>query len=123
MTCIPLRTKVTRRRREWLGPLRPDRLAEQLIASELTRRQELITPLFTGLDEARAARALTSVARAAMTQEPAVGLLRIALDADLDHLAVPALSVAVETNPVMGELLSQVIPGQPDLSGDIDTGS
>ena len=42
-----------------------------------------------------------------------MSLLRAALAADLDHLAVPALSVAVETNPVMGELLSQVISGQP----------
>ena len=69
--------------------------------------------MFTGLDEARAARALTVLARAALTQDRAVGLLRTALAADLDHLAVPALSVAVETNPVMGELLSQVIRGQP----------
>ena len=87
--------------------------AKQLIANELTRRSELIAPLFTGLSEARAARALTILARAALTQEDAVGLLRAALAADLDHLAVPALSVAIETNPVMGELLSQVIGGQP----------
>ena len=46
------------REREWLGPLRPDRLAEQLVAGELARRPELIAPLFTGLSEARAARAL-----------------------------------------------------------------
>ena len=38
---------------EWLGPLRPDRLAEQLVTSELTSRPELIVPLFTGLAEAR----------------------------------------------------------------------
>ena len=98
---------------EWLGPLRPDRLAEQLIASELTRRPELIARWFTGLGEARAVRALTVLARAALTQDRAVGLLRTALAADLDHLAIPALSVAVETNPVTGELLSQVIGGQP----------
>ena len=103
----------TCRQRDWLGPLRPDRLAEQLIASELARRPELIAPLFTGLGEARAARALTVLARAALTQDRAVGLLGTALAADLDHLAVPALSVAVETNPVMGELLSQVIGSQP----------
>ena len=99
--------------RDWLGPLRPDRLAEQLIASELAAHQELIAPLFTGLDEARAARALTVLARAALTQDRAVGLLGTALVADLDHLAVPALSVAVETNPVIGELLSRVIGSQP----------
>ena len=96
--------------REWLGPLRPDRLAEQLVTSELTRRPELIGPLFTGLDEVKGARALTVLARAAVTQDRAVGLLRSALAADLDLLVVPAVSVAVETNPVLGALLSQVLP-------------
>ena len=95
--------------REWLGPLRPDLLAEQFITTELTRRLEVITPVFTGLSEARGARALTILARAALTQESALSLLRGALAADLDHLAVPACSVAVETNPVLGELLSQVL--------------
>ena len=97
---------------EWVGPLRPDRLAEELITSELTRRPELTGRLFTGLEEARGARALTVLARAAMTQDRAVGLLRSAVAADFDHLAVPALSVAVETNPVLGEVLSQVITSQ-----------
>ena len=60
---------------EWLGPLRPDRLAEQLITGELSQRPELIAPLFTGLDEVRGARALTVLARAAMTQEQAVSML------------------------------------------------
>ena len=98
---------------EWLGPLEPDRLAEQLIAGELAKRPELIAPLFTGLDETRGARALTVLARAALTQDRTVSLLGSALAADLDHLAVPALSVAVRTNPVLGKLLSRVIPGQP----------
>ena len=95
--------------REWLGPLRPDRLAEQLITSELTSHPELVVGLFTGLAETRGARALTVLARAALADDRAVGLLRSALAADLEHLAVPALSVAVETNPVLGELLAQVI--------------
>jgi tetratricopeptide (TPR) repeat protein len=99
--------------REWLGPLRPDRLAEQLVAGELARRRDLIAPLFTGLSEARATRALTVLARAALTQDRAVSLLRTALAADLERLAVPALLVAVETNPVVGELLSEFITGQP----------
>ena len=98
---------------DWLGQLRPDRLAEQLIVGELARRPELIARLFTGLSEARAARALTVLARAALMQDRAVDLLRSAIATDLDHLAIPALLVAVETNPVMGELLSQVIGGQP----------
>jgi tetratricopeptide (TPR) repeat protein len=98
---------------EWLGPLRPDRLAEQLVAGELARRPDLIPRLFTGLGAARATRALTVLARAALTQDSARGLLERALSSDLDHLAVPALSVAVETNPLTGDLLSHALGGQP----------
>ena len=99
--------------REWLGPLRPNRLAEQLVTGELASRPELISPLFSDLDDARATRALTMLARAALIDDRAVGLLRSALEADLDSLAVPALSVAVETNPVMGRLLNDAISAQP----------
>ena len=99
--------------REWLGPLRPDRLAEQLVTSELADHLELIPRMLTGLPADRAARGLTVLARAALIDDRAVGLLRGALAADLDHLAVPAISVAVETNPVLGELLSQALSGQP----------
>ena len=98
---------------EWLGPLQPDRLAEQHIANQLAMHPELIAAWFAGLKEARAAQALTVLARAALTQDHAVTLLRDALVADLDRLAVPALSVAVRTNPVLGELLSEIIPEQP----------
>jgi len=98
---------------DWLGPLQPDRLAEQLVVEELTGQRELIPRLFTGLDEGRAARALTVLGRAALTQDAAVGLLRRALTADLERLAEPALSVAVATNPLIGELLSQLINDQP----------
>ncbi len=100
-------------KKEWLGPLRPDRLAEQLVADQLVERSELISPLFAGLGEARATRALTVLARAVQNDDRVAGLLRDALASDLDHLAVPALSVAVETNPVTGELLSQAISGGP----------
>ncbi len=98
---------------EWLGPLRPDRLAERLVVDELAGRPELVAPWFTGLDEGRSARALTVLARAALTQEQAIPLLGAALSADLDQLAVPALSVAMETNPVLGEQLAQIIGSQP----------
>jgi tetratricopeptide (TPR) repeat protein len=97
---------------EWIGPLRPDPVAERLVVSELARRPELIPRLFTGLDEDRAARALTLLGRAAYTQREALNLLRSALAADLEHLAVPALLVAVRTNPVLGELLSETLNDQ-----------
>jgi Tetratricopeptide repeat len=98
---------------EWLSPLRPDRLAEQLITRELTAHPALVPRLFTGLTESRSTRALTVLARAALTQDAAVGLLDAALAADLDDLAAPACVVAIETNPLLGELLSQALSNQP----------
>ena len=109
----PAGHEVDARRREWLGPLRPDRLAEQFITSELTRHPELIAPLFSGLGEGRSAHALTILARAALTQEHASSLLLSALASDIDHLAVSACAVATETNALLGEMLSQVLRSQP----------
>src|SRR5215813_6131579 len=94
---------------EWLGPLQPDRLAEQLIADELSGHPELIPRLFTGLGEARAVRSLTVLARAAQNQDRAIGLTSRVLAADFAHLAVPALAVAVETNPHVGEQLAVLL--------------
>ena len=108
----PVSNEGDMREREWLGPLRPDRLAEQLVAGELQKRSDLIPRLFSGLGEARAARALTVLARAALTQEFAAALLGHALVSDLEHLAVPALSVAVETNPIVGDLLGRALDSQ-----------
>ena len=53
------------------------------------------------------------LARAALTLDFAAGLLGRALVSGLDELAVPALAVAVETNPVTGELLGQALSDQP----------
>lgn len=102
---------------EWLGILRPDRLTEQLVAGELTKQPGLIPALFTGLDRARAKKALTLLGRAALHYPDAVPLLARALAADLEHLAIPALAVAVDTNPMIDGLIAdavadQVIPGQ-----------
>ena len=94
---------------EWIGPLRPDPVAEYLVVAELNNRPDLIPGLFTDLGEQRAIRALTVLARAAHTQEPALNLLRGALSADLENLAIPALPVAVETNPAVGKLLSEAL--------------
>ena len=44
---------------DWVGAMRPDRAAEQLIVGELTKAPGLIPALFTGLDEPRARQALT----------------------------------------------------------------
>jgi hypothetical protein len=93
----------------WLGSLCPDQVAEQLIVGELAAQPELIPTLFTGLDESRASRALTVLARAALNHPHAVRLLARALEADFEHLVVPALAVAVETNPAIDRLLADTV--------------
>jgi hypothetical protein len=100
---------------EWLSSLRPDRLAEQLVTGELTRRPELIPLLFSGLDQGRATRALTVLARAGYIQPAATDQMRKALEADPGRLIYPALTVATNTNPgiaslIMGLLGSNMIP-------------
>jgi len=97
---------------EWIGSLRPDRAAEHLIVGEFAAQPDLIPALFTGLDESRAKRALTVLARAALNYPGAVPLLARALAADPEHLALPALSVAVETNPVMDGLIADTLAVQ-----------
>src|SRR5205807_754970 len=97
---------------EWLGSLHPDRAAEQLIVGELTEQPGLIPALFTGLDEYRAKRALTVLGRAALNYPDAVPLLARAIAGDLEHLAVPALAVAVETNPLVNALIADAVTAQ-----------
>jgi len=97
---------------EWLGSMRPDRVAEHLIVGEFAAQPGLIPALFTGLDESRAKKALTVLGRAAPHYPDAVPLLACALAADIEHLAVPALSVAVETNPVMDGLIADAVAAQ-----------
>src|ERR1019366_7465084 len=98
---------------EWIGPLRPDLVADHLVVSDLPGHQDLIPRLFAGLEEDRAARALTVLARAALTQPAALGLLQEALTTHAEQLTVPAMSVAVETNPAVGELLSEALNARP----------
>ena len=50
---------------EWIGPLRPDLLAETLIVKVLTEDPDLIPPLVAALPDYRSYRALTILARAA----------------------------------------------------------
>jgi hypothetical protein len=105
---------------EWIGPLRPDPVAERLIVGELSGRLELISGVLSGLTDDRAARALTVLARATYTQPAAANLISTAFAADLEHLAVPALFVAVTTNPVLGELLNNALSHQAVSAGVLE---
>jgi tetratricopeptide (TPR) repeat protein len=60
---------------EWLGSLRPDRLAERLVVAQLTGSAELAERCLSGLDEQQALRAVTLLGRAAADQQEAAGVL------------------------------------------------
>ena len=96
----------------WPESLPPERLVEQLIVGELTTQPDLIPALFTGLDESRAKKALTVLGRAALNYPHAVPLLAQALAADLVHLAIPALAVAVKSVPCWTGQLRATITAQ-----------
>ncbi len=107
---------------EWIGDLRPDLVAEHLVVGVLADQPALTASLVTGLPRSRASRALTILARAALADPAASDVLAAALDADLAHLAEPAMSVAVETNRHVGDLLAAALTSQrcpPDLATTI----
>ena len=91
---------------EWIGQLQPDLITEQLVVSVLNRHRELIPALFAGLDEVRARRALTILARAALTQPAALDQARDALAANPAHLLIPAVAVTTETNPALAAAIT-----------------
>jgi hypothetical protein len=94
---------------EWLGSVQPDLVAEHLITEVLSEQPGLIPALFAGRTGRRVLRGLTILARAALTEPAAYDQLAVALARDLDNLAVPALAVAVETNPAVGNLIASAI--------------
>ena len=76
-----------------------NRLAEQLVTGELTRRPELIPLLFSGLDQGRATRALTVLARAGYTQPAATDQMRQALGLSATVLYLPDGTMARPVAP------------------------
>ena len=98
---------------EWLGMMYPDRVAEHLIVGEFAAQPALVRALFTGLDEPGAKKALTVLGRAAPNYPGAMPLVAHALAADLEHLAIPALRVALETNPGLDRLIADAVAAQP----------
>lgn len=94
---------------EWIGPLRPDLIAETLIVNVLSGQPGLTRTLLTGLSAARATRALTILARAALTDPAASIVLGEAISNDPAGLIIPAMEVAVETNPGLGDLLASTL--------------
>ena len=98
---------------DWIGPLRPDRVAEQLVVTELSSRPDEVPNLLSTLGKRQAFRALTVLGRAALADPQAVSLLKAAFDADFENLAIPALTVAIETNPSIAELINHRLATLP----------
>lgn len=94
---------------EWIGQLRPDLIAENLVVHVLTGQPRLTRALIADLNEQRASKALTLLARAALTDPDARDLIDLALTSDPGHMAVPALAIAIETNPSVGEQIADAL--------------
>jgi tetratricopeptide (TPR) repeat protein len=107
--------------REWIGQLRPDLIAEQLVVTVLDKHRELIARLFASVDERRAAQALTVLARAALTQPLALNQIRLALEAEPERLVVPALTVTTETNPALASVITSVLASSKIAEDQLET--
>jgi hypothetical protein len=90
---------------EWLGSLRPDRLAEHLVVAQLAASAELAGRCLAGLDERQALRAITLLGRAAADQQEAAGTL-------LERVLPLLEQVVAELPPDLGLLtaISDAIP-------------
>ena len=96
----------------WTSGLQPDLLAETHCTLTLDASAELATALLTNLARSQARRALTLLTRAARHQPGGTELLRDALQADLEHLGEPAISVAIETGDPLSALLADAVSQQ-----------
>jgi hypothetical protein len=94
---------------EWIASLRPDLVAENLVIGVFSDQPQLLLALTGSLPEQRAGRALTLLARAALSDPEASALIYRTLTSDFPRLAVPALAVATETNPQIGEQLADIL--------------
>ena len=108
------------REEEWLGSLQPDLLAERLIVDELGPLPSLMSAVIARIPERRVSRVLTILARAAYQQPSSIGLLRAVFVTEFDRAVIPAVQVAVETNPVVASLIDEQL-GARQVSLDVLT--
>ena len=118
---------------EWLGSLRPDRLAERLVVAQLIGSPELAERCLSGLDQRQALRAVTLLGRAAIDRQEAAGVLlervlplleqviaRLPADVGLltaisDAIPYPSAALA-EVDLAVTRRILQVLPsGNPGL--------
>ena len=91
---------------EWLGALRPDRLAEHLVVAQLTASQELAERCLTNLGRRQVLRAMTLLGRAAADQQTAARKLLVRI--------LPLLESVVAGLPADIGLLTAISDAIPD---------
>jgi hypothetical protein len=101
---------------QWLAPLQPDLLAEELVTLVLIDTPELSRDGFKELTSAQAERALTLLDRAANRRpQDLQPILREILASDPESLGPSAITVAMQTGDPIGRLLAEVLEQSPTL--------
>jgi tetratricopeptide (TPR) repeat protein len=111
---------------EWLGSLRPARLAEQLVVAQLGASPRLAEECLSGLNERQALRAVTLLGRAAVDQQKAAEALlehviaRLPADVSLlsaifDAIPYPSTALAEADLSVTRRILPLLPSGNPGL--------
>jgi len=96
-----------------LGSLQPDLLAETHVVRQLAADPQFAGACLHNLSEKKAEHALTVLARAWAHDDDARRIISDGLYADLDHLALPAVRVALQTRGDLGELLAAALRDVP----------
>jgi hypothetical protein len=87
---------------EWLGSLRPDRLAERLVVAQLEQSHELAVVCLTDLNARQALRALSVLGRA--SEESALRFLDRLLDQVTDDVAAPTDTLIAIANAIPADI-------------------
>jgi tetratricopeptide (TPR) repeat protein len=99
-----------------LGSVQPDLLAETFVTYQLDASPELANRCLRDLPRKQAGHALTVLARARAHQDRAARLIATALREDLEHLAIPAARVALQTSADLGVQLAAALHEAPASS-------
>ena len=108
-----------------LGSVQPDLLAEAFVTQQLNASRKLARSCLRELSRQQAEHALTVLARARTHQDRAAGLIATALREDIEHLAIPAAQVALQTSADLGVQLAEALrdaPASPALLARIAEG-
>ncbi len=101
---------------EWLAPLQPDSVAEELMGQVLEEMPGLVESVFSGLAPEQAGRALTILDRTVQPRPELERVLAAALRSDLVPLAASAITVAIQTGDPIGRVLAGILESRPEAA-------